>query len=348
MLQLTARVQKLWQLFGAQSQRADFQQVAKKSLCKIPHSARKLQSKAAKADTITARGSKLKIVGGKGKDSIKMVGTNQTISGGAGADTFIYAANGGSEKITDFQSVDKLKIGADGSGTYSTVTSGNNVIVSTDDGGKITLVGAVGQSLNIEGTKKISDKGVKVSGKKIRLTADFEDSSFTMSGKYSSAVTLDASAALLDLNLTGNRFSNKITGSPQDDTIDGGAGADIIYGGKGSDSIFGGKGDDELHGGIGKDTLWGGAGDDELYGDDGKDVFYYNTGEGNDTIFGYEATLDKIILNSGSIGNVTTDRNNNVIFSIGDGQLVVNNAANRTVKIVNSSGKIVDNGLHEP
>ena len=301
-----------------------------------------------KADTITARGSKLEIVGGNGKDSLKMVGTNQTISGGAGADTFIYAASGGNEKITDFQSVDKLKIGADGTGTYSTATSGDDVIVSTDDGGKITLVGAVGKSLNIEGTKKISGKGVKVNGKKIVLTSSFEDSSFSLSGKYSSAITLDASTALLDLNLTGNKFSNRITGSPQNDTIDGAAGNDTIFGGDGSDSIFGGTGDDELHGGKGKDTLWGGAGDDELYGDDGKDVFYYKTGEGNDTIFGYEATLDKIILASGSISNVTTDRNNNVIFSVGDGQIVVNNAADRTVKIVNSSGKIVDNGLYEP
>ena len=305
----------------------------------------------AKADTITARGSGLKIFGGKGKDSIKMIGTNQTVSGGAGADTFIYAASDGKEKITDFSTNDKLKIGTNGDGTYSTVTSGDNLIVSTDDGGKITLVGAASLSnVNIIGTKKTSGAGVKVSGngKKITLTSNFDDSSFSLSGKYSSAVTLDASAALLELSITGNKFANKITGSSQNDTIDGGAGTDIIFGGNGSDSIFGGIGDDELHGGKGKDTLWGGAGDDALYGDDGKDVFYYNTGEGNDTIFGYEAIVDKIILASGTISNVTTDRNNNVIFSVGDGQIVVNKCADRTVKIVNSSGKIVDNGLYEP
>ena len=71
----------------------------------------------AKADTITARGSNLKIFGGKGKDSIKMFGSNQTVSGGNGADTFIYAASGGKEKITDFSANDTLKIGADGDGT---------------------------------------------------------------------------------------------------------------------------------------------------------------------------------------------------------------------------------------
>ena len=211
------------------------------------------------------------------------------------------------------------------------------------------MVGAADFSdVNITGTKKTSGAGVKVSGKKITLTSDYSDDSFSLSGKYSSAVTVDASAALLELSITGNNFSNRIIGTAQDDTIDGGKGADTIYGGDGSDSILGGKGDDELHGGEGDDTLWGGTGNDELYGENGTDVFYYNTGEGNDTIFGYEATVDKIILASGTVSNVTSDRNNNVIFTVGDGQLVVNNCADRTVKIVNSSGTVVKNGLYEP
>ncbi len=286
----------------------------------------------AKADTITARGTNLKIVGGKGKDSIKMVGTNQTISGGAGADVFIYATSGGNEKILDFKSNDKLKIGEDGDGNYSTVTSGDNLIVSTDDGGKITLVGAASLSnVDIVGTKKTSGAGVKVSGKKITLTENFEDSSFSLSGKYSSAVTLDASAALLALSITGNNFSNRIIGTAQDDTIDGGKGADTIYGGNGSDSIFGGIGDDELRGGVGKDTLWGGAGNDKLYGDDGADIYDYTT------------SVDKIILGSGTISNVATDWNNNVIFSVGDGQLVINGGAHRAINIYDTSGKILIN-----
>lgn len=93
--------------------------------------------------------------------------------------------------------------------------------------------------------------------------------------------------------------------------------------------------------------MWGGEGNDKLYGNDGADVFYYKTGEGNDTIFGYEASVDKIILGSGKVSNVMTDRNNNVIFTIGDGQLVVNNCADRTVNIYNSSGKNIV-GHYEP
>ncbi len=188
-------------------------------------------------------------------------------------------------------------------------------------------------------------------GTSAKLKSAYPTSSFmpvNYSDYQNSLVTIDGSAVAHDLNIIGNDNKNSIRGGSQNDTIDGDRGNDKIFGGDGSDSIFGGIGDDELHGGKGKDTLWGGAGDDELYGDDGKDVFYYNTGEGNDTIFGYEASVDKIILASGTISNVTTDRNNNVIFSVGDGQIVVNNFAGRTVKIVNSSGNIVKNGLYEP
>ena len=299
-----------------------------------------------KADTITARGTNLKIFGGKGNDSIKMVGTNQTVSGGDGADTFIYAANGGNEKITDFSSNDTLKIGTSGKGTYSTQTSGKNLIVSTDDGGTITLVGGAKLSdVNIAGTEKISDKGVKVSGKKITLTSDYPGDSFSLVNKYSSAVTVDASAVTHSLSIIGNREANIITGSSQDDTLNGGKGADTIYGGNGSDSIFGGIGDDELRGGVGKDTLWGGAGNDKLYGDDGADTFYYNIGEGDDTIYDYTTSVDKIVLANGTVDNVRKDDNNNVIFEIGSGQLVISGAANRMVRIDDTSGKVVAGGL---
>lgn len=183
---------------------------------------------------------------------------------------------------------------------------------------------------------------IKVSGKKITLTENYDEETFSLSGKYSSAITLDASKVLLDLSIIGNKFSNRIVGSPQDDTIDGGKGADTIKGGYGNDSIFGGKGNDVLYGGTGKDTLWGGVGDDELFGDEGKDVFYYKPGEGNDTIFGYESSVDKIILGSGTISNVYADRNNNVIFSIGDGQIVVDKGGDMTINIYNGSGKIIE------
>ncbi len=304
--------------------------------------------------------------GGKGKDTIYGNDGNDTIVGGKGNDIlyggegddiFVYKKGDGNDKIADYAEGDVINISGD---TVSEIDkNGENIIFTLGSANKITVTGgsdeiityAIGGKTNTF----LADVGKYVTfnkkGTSAKLKSAYPTSSFmpvNYSDYQNSLVTIDGSAVAHDLNIIGNDNKNSIRGGSQNDTIDGDRGNDKIFGGDGSDSIFGGIGDDELHGGKGKDTLWGGAGDDELYGDDGKDVFYYNTGEGNDTIFGYEASVDKIILASGTISNVTTDRNNNVIFSVGDGQIVVNKCADRTVKIVNSSGKIVDNGLYEP
>ena len=67
----------------------------------------------------------------------------------------------------------------------------------------------------------------------------------------------------------------------------------------------------------------------------------YATGDGNDTIFDYDSSVDKIILTSGTVDNVATDRNNNVIFTIGTGQIVLANAVDKYAEIVDSSGKVL-------
>ncbi|MBQ9441976.1 MAG: hypothetical protein IJU55_03090 [Selenomonadaceae bacterium] len=271
----------------------------------------------ANADTITARGSNLKIVGGKGKDSIKMVGTNQTVSGGDGADTFIYAASGGKEKITDFSSNDTLKIGTSGKGTYSTQTSGKNLIVSTDDGGKITLVGAANLSTpKIAGTPSVGG-GVNVSnnGKKITLTEYYSEETFSLTGDYKSAVTVDASEAMLGLNIIGNSYGNKITGSTQNDTIDGGKGNDLLIGGKGSDTLIGGDGDD---------TLTGGA---------GSDLFVYKKGSGNDLITDY-AVGDRISIKGDTVSDIDY-LGKDVVFTLASqNQITVAGSSDRIITYV--------------
>ena len=141
--------------------------------------------------------------------------------------------------------------------------------------------------------------------------------------EYANLATINASAVTHDLNITGNNKANKITG------------------GKGNDSLLGEKGNDTLIGGVGDDTLVGGKGNDQLWGGDGEDTFLYATGDGNDKIFDYDSTLDKIILTSGTVDNVATDRNNNVIFKIGTGQIVLANAVDKYAEIIDSSGKVL-------
>ena len=439
----------------------------------------------AKADVIVGGKGNDSLVGGKGNDTLTGGVGNDTLTGGAGNDIFIYTSGDGNDKITDFSATDTLRIG-DGTGTYSTQKSGSNIIVNVGEGA-VTLVGATKLSkVNIVGNKK--DDGVKYSNKKVTITDDYENESFALTGEYKSALTVDASAAVIDLEITGNDKANKIIGSAQKDTLDGGKGNDTLIGGKGNDVLIGGEGDDvfvykkgdgndkildyaeddlisitgdsvksitagendvvftlgkgkitlqgaadkvisyevngdektysilnskfvtfnkkgtsvtlnknypittfmpslysdyadlatvnaskvqhamnivgngkankitggtqndtidggagndSLIGGVGSDTLKGGKGDDKLWGNDGNDVFLYASGDGNDTIFDYDSSVDKIVLTSGKVNNVAADENNNVIFTIGTGQIILANAKGKYAEIVNSSGKVL-------
>ena len=107
------------------------------------------------------------------------------------------------------------------------------------------------------------------------------------------------------------------------DRLDGGSGDDVMHGNMGKDELFGGPGNDILRGGQDHDYLAGGTGDDTLYGDlegdilspgEGNDVlvlgndpnsgdgatdavFLYTADAGRDTIYGFEAGLDRVAIN---------------------------------------------------
>ena len=184
-------------------------------------------------------------------------------------------------------------------------------------------------------------------GTSATIKTSYPTSSFQPSNYHNyknTLVTINGADVTHDLEIIGNNKANVIFGGTQDDTIDGGAGADRISSGDGNDKLFGGKGNDTLNSGIGDDTLWGGEGNDKLYGGDGDDVFYYNTGEGNDTIFGYESGVDKIILGTGSVTNVSYDRSTgDVVFKVGDGEITVNNMAEKAILIYDPFGKVISN-----
>ena len=70
-------------------------------------------------------------------------------------------------------------------------------------------------------------------GKSISLGGNYLDDDFDVTGYGKSIQTIDASAVLVDLNITGNKLANVITGTSEDDYIDGKAGKDFIDGGAG-------------------------------------------------------------------------------------------------------------------
>lgn len=307
------------------------------------------------SDTITARGKKISVNGGKGDDVIKIFGSG-TVTGGKGADIFYYKSSG-ANVISDYSEDDKISIA---SGSVNVTTSGDDVIFND----KITVEGGADKTITyfengVEKTYKNAAVDViyNAKGTAATLTAEYAADSFTPN-EYSTykniLVTIDASAVMNALEITGNKKSNFIIGTDDDDLIDGGTGADkilgnvgndIIYGGAGNDSLNGGDDDDELYGdagndtilgGAGEDSLWGGKGTDTLYGGDGSDTFIYKNGDGKTVIADFDE-FDTIMVVDAKVGSYTSSKSN-IIFTVGNGQIVVQNAADKYIDIVDKQG----------
>ncbi|KWR80964.1 hypothetical protein RN02_11370 [Pseudomonas sp. PI1] len=94
--------------------------------------------------------------------------------------------------------------------------------------------------------------------------------------------------------LDGGVGNDRLFGGAGNDTLSGGVGDDSLYGGVGNDMLIGGAGNDWLDGGVGNDTLIGGVGNDYLNGGEGSDVYRFERGWGQDTVFNYDRSSDKI------------------------------------------------------
>ena len=199
------------------------------------------------------------VSGGSGNDTILVIGYGNTISGGAGSDVignipesmdsdfgdytgnvYQYSSGDGNDRILGFNELDTLQIG-DGTSTYSTVKSGNNIIVTVGKG-KITLVGAASLS-------KVNIKGKK-------------STTLTVTNSDKSPVTVDSSIKII--NASARTKAVKITGNALDNSIVGGTKGDSLVGGKGNDTLIGGKGNDTLKGGNGADIFVYSAGKDVI------------------------------------------------------------------------------------
>lgn len=90
--------------------------------------------------------------------------------------------------------------------------------------------------------------------------------------------------------LLGGAGKDNLFGGRGNDLLDGGTGNDNLFGGAGADTINGGDGNDRLFGGGGSDVMTGGAGNDLMFGGRGQDTFRFASGDGQDMIFGFEAT----------------------------------------------------------
>ena len=314
-------------------------------------------------DSISNGGSNVSINAGAGNDTIwnYVGGDTVTINGGAGDDSIslnhdskynviLYNEGDGNDTIYGFNESDTLKISG---GSYSTIKSGDDLIVTVGTS-SIILKGAASLSaVNIDGEEVVNT-----------FLTTLTEGDDEYSNKLDGAIIL----ALGGKDSINSRGRNVL--------INGGAGKDIIYnyggewvtivGESGNDRIYNGYYSNagnyvSISAGAGNDTIrsWGkkvtieaGAGNDSVnsYGDkvsidagSGDDyivltsrsehnVIVYNAGDGFDTIsrFNEDDTL-KILGGSYS----TTKSGDDLIVTVGEGKITLVGAASlETVKIL--------------
>lgn len=167
--------------------------------------------------------------------------------GGERADTYVYAAGDGDDRIEEYDDsdldpavtavpVDRLLMVGLTSADVTISADGDDIVLTIAGGGEIRLVGQLASGG--------IDEVIFANGS--RFTAD-----------DLASLTFDEPITAGDDFISGTRFS---------DEIDGLAGNDVISGNAGSDRLTGGLGDDLLYGGTGHDT------------------YVYRAGDGNDEI----------------------------------------------------------------
>lgn len=210
-------------------------------------------------DVIDGGGQSDPLAGGAGNDVLRGNDGNDVLDGGAGDDrleggsgddTYIYAADGSNDVISEYTyyygSWNTVQIGAGiapGDVTFSrSPQDGSDIVLSFASGGSIVLDNQLygGREWGID-------------------LVHFAD------GTEWDAATINAKF-----------FQSQTT--PGDDVIDGGGFADPIVGGAGNDI---------MRGNGGNDTLDGGTGDDRLEGGDGDDTYLYSADGSNDVVSEY-------------------------------------------------------------
>jgi serralysin len=249
-------------------------------------------------------------IGGSGDDTITGNSADNTITLGAGADTYVYKTNGGADTITDFSLAnDRIDLR---DLSWSMATDAFNNRTSVNGGTLLTF--STGQSIFLAG---IQSNQLTID--KLILAAEPPPSATEGDDVLTGTNDADVLSALGGndevYGLAGN---DTLNGNAGNDLLDGGAGADALDGGDGFDTanysdaagdveirlwngtgtgdiaegdtltrieaVIGGAGNDFIAGNGYNNTLTGNGGNDYLVGNDGNDTL--RGGEGNDTLRG--------------------------------------------------------------
>ena len=321
-------------------------------------------------DTIINYDPDVSISGGANYDLISLKSSSfgdVTINGGTGNDTiygnslgsgdlYQYAKGDGNDLIYNFSSNDTLSISGS---AYSTSKSGNDLLVSVESSGIISLIGAADKGIYIypssdnEKGKYINNSAddtlltgsgyadtIKNSGNKVTINAGAGND--TIDGNNDNT-TINAGAG--KDTITGNHYKSKISGDADNDlisissfnynTIDGGKGNDTIIAGGNYHSVNGGAGNDRISLSGDQLTVSGGKGNDTIYGSTATGHLYeYSKGDGKDIIYNYGSN-DSITISgiTNEEWSIATSGNNVIVSVAGGGNMTLVGAKGKTLNI---------------
>ena len=310
------------------------------------------------------------INGGEGADKISVYSSANykgiTINGGAGNDTiygnslnggvlYQYNNGDGNDLIYGFTANDTLSISGS---SYTTSTSGNDVLVKIGSSSTITLDSAKGKSINIypKDSPTLGKNFYNTTSNTSITGTSYAD---TIKNNLAGGVTINAGAGNDSIynyankvtvnggngndSLTGGYSNSKINGDNDNDlinltgsywwnTIDGGAGNDTIITGGSAHSVNGGAGADKISLSGDKLTVSGGTGNDTIYGSTSASHLYqYKKGDGNDIIYNYGSN-DSITISGSTWTSLTSD--NNILIKVANsGTITLNGAKGKTLNI---------------
>ncbi len=273
---------------------------------------------------------KTTINGGTGNDLIELASTDEIGFQDNYFHTLIqYNKGDGNDSIVGFESTSTLQIG-DGTGTYSSIKSGDDIIVTVGDG-VITLVGAASlEKVNIKGKKAVAEKkSWTLDG----TTAKYGTSSKTLASIEGAASTGGLSVSGDSITLKKSALKNKVTiGGGYEFDFASGYSSATISGSASADKITTRGNNLSINGGNGNDTFKILGNNSSVRGGDGADLFILGADKSN-VITDYAAE-DKISIASGTADVIASG--SDVVIN---GKITVKGGKDKTVTYFDAAGE---------
>ena len=293
-------------------------------------------------DFIYSNSYKITINGGKDNDKVSLdsYASNNLIQ---------YASGDGNDTVYGFKTSDTLDvIGA----KYSTVKSGNDLIVKVGSGSVLLKNAATLSSAKINGTLEGSNSSIFTEGDDEYVN---DTANTVLSALGGNDDVFNSASNVQIYGNAGNDFLSNANGKNviggNNVTLDGGAGNDTLYNNGNNVLLLGGEGNDNIQNiaTIGEGTTMnqvtvnGGKGDDVInitpYAKYARNnVVQYASGDGNDTVSSFDP-YDMLHITSGSISKTSVSGNNFIVY-VGDGRITFKNFADRILTVKLADGTV--------